>query len=143
MKIRLMQKDDYDLVYRLWCTTPGMGMRSLDDSKEGIERFLTRNPDTCFVAEYEDEIVGVILCGHDGRRGYIYHTAVKEYHRNKGIGGALVNAVLEALKQQKINKVALVVYSTNDLGNHFWSQLGFESRDDLTYRNISLNTENN
>ncbi len=55
----------------------------------------------------------------------------------------MVNAVLEALKLQQINKVALVVYSTNELGNHFWSQLGFESRDDLTYRNISLNTDNN
>lgn len=141
-QIRLMKIEDYDLVNHLWCSTPGMGMRSLDDSKEGIDQFLLRNPYTCFVAGYEGDLAGVILCGHDGRRGYIYHTAVKENYREKGIGSALVNRVLEALKQQNINKAALVVYSTNELGNQFWEGLGFETRDDLTYRNISLNQNN-
>lgn len=143
MRIRLMKIEDYDSVHQLWCTTPGMGMRSLDDSVEGIRQFLFRNPETCYVAEYEEDMAGVILCGHDGRRGYIYHTAVKETYRKQGIGTALVNRVLEALKQQKINKAALVVYSTNELGNQFWEGLGFEMRDDLIYRNISLNLDNN
>lgn len=142
MNIRPMLTDDYNAVFYLWSSTPGVGMRSLDDSEEGITKFLLRNPHTCFVAEVDNQIVGVILCGHDGRRAYIYHTAVKPDFRKRGIGNALVNAVLEALKKEKINKVALVVFATNTLGNEFWNHLGFEMRDDLIYRNISLNTQN-
>lgn len=76
MKIRLMQLDDYEKIYELWMSCVGMGLNNLDDSKEGIEKFLQRNPDTCFVAEVEESIVGVIMTGSDGRRGYIYHTVV-------------------------------------------------------------------
>jgi len=119
-----------------------MGMRSLDDSLEGITKFLARNPHTCFVAELDHEIAGVILCGHDGRRGYIYHTAVKLDCRKRGIGKALVNAALEALRKERINKVALVVFAANRSGNAFWQHIGFETRDDLVYRNISLNSHN-
>lgn len=142
MKIRLMSIEDYDNAYDLWFAAAGMGMRSLDDSLEGITRFLTRNPDTCFVAELDNQIAGVILCGHDGRRGYIYHTAVKSECRKRGIGKALVNAALEALKKEQINKAALVVFTTNSLGNEFWEHIGFEMRNELVYRNISLNTQN-
>jgi len=140
--IRPMLIEDYDAVFNLWDTTAGMGMRTLDDSLEGITKFLVRNPNTCFVAELDNQIVGVILCGQDGRRGYIYHTAVKLDCRKRGIGTALVNATLEALKKEQINKVALVVFTTNSLGNKFWENIGFEMRDDLVYRNISLNTQN-
>jgi N-acetylglutamate synthase len=140
--IRPMLIEDYDAVYHLWSDTPGMGMRSLDDSLEGIARFLTRNPNSCFVAESEHQIAGVILCGQDGRRGYIYHTAVKQDCRKRGIGKALVDAALEALQKEKINKVALVVFTTNHLGNEFWERIGFTMRDDLIYRNFSLSTEN-
>lgn len=142
MIIRPMVIEDYNAVYHLWSATAGMGMRSLDDSLEGITRFLRRNPNTCFVAEHNNQIVGVILCGQDGRRGYIYHTAVKLDCRKRGIGKALVNAALEALKKENINKVALVVFTNNSLGNGFWKHLGFEMRNDLVYRNISLNTQN-
>ena len=142
MVIRPMLIEDYDAVFNLWDTTAGMGMRTLDDSLEGITKFLVRNPNTCFVAELDNQIVGVILCGQDGRRGYIYHTAVKLDCRKRGIGTALVNATLEALKKEQINKVALVVFTTNSLGNKFWENIGFEMRDDLVYRNISLNTQN-
>ncbi|MFT8872430.1 MAG: GNAT family N-acetyltransferase [Sporolactobacillus sp.] len=142
MIIRPMQIEDYNAVYTLWSTTTGMGMRSLDDSLEGITRLLVRNPNTCFVAELDNQIIGVILCGQDGRRGYIYHTAVKSDHRNNGIGKTLVDAALEALKREKINKVALVVFTTNRLGNEFWKHIGFDMREDLVYRNISLNAQN-
>jgi ribosomal protein S18 acetylase RimI-like enzyme len=134
--------DDYDEVYCLWSGTSGMGMRSLDDSLDGITKFLNRNPNTIFVALQDNQLVGVILCGHDGRRGYIYHTAVKLDYRKKGIGKALVNVALNALKKEQINKAALVVFNTNDLGNEFWKSLGFQKRDDLFYRNISINEQN-
>lgn len=142
MEIKLMAIKDYDKVYQLWTDTKGMGMRSLDDSFEGIEKFLKRNPTTNYVAQVENNIIGVILCGHDGRRGYIYHTAVNTDYREKGVGKALVGAALNALKKEKINKVALVTFASNDLGNKFWQSLGFDKRDDLIYRNLSINEDN-
>jgi len=137
-----MTMEDYEDVYQLWTSTPGMGMRSLDDSSVGIEKFLKRNPNTNFVAEIEQEIVGVTLSGHDGRRGYIYHTAVKPSYRSRGIGKALVGAVYEAMAKEGINKIALVVFKTNDLGNEFWQRQGWEQRQDLNYYNLSLNRKN-
>lgn len=142
MEIRLMSIEDYDKVYQLWTNTQGMGMRSLDDSCAGIAKFLKRNPNTNFIAKVEYNVVGVILCGHDGRRGYIYHTAVSKDHRGNGIGRALVDAAIGALKKEEINKVALVAFASNDLGNAFWQSIGFEKRNDLVYRNLSINNRN-
>lgn len=142
MEIRRMDIKDYEAVYQLWSCTKGMGLRSLDDSKDGITRFLKRNPSTNFVAVDGQKIAGVILCGNDGRRGYIYHTAVEPSYRRKGIGKALVDKTLESLKQENIHKVALVVYRSNQTGNAFWEAIGFSLRSDLDYRNISLNSEN-
>lgn len=142
MIIRLMTISDYDRVYSLWTGTAGMGMRSLDDSREGIERFLKRNPNSNFVAVEGDEFAGVILSGHDGRRGYIYHAAVKPDYRGKGIGRQLVDKVLEALREEGINRVALVVFKANEIGNAFWDAVGFEDRIDLKYRNKSINPKN-
>ncbi len=138
MKIRLMTISDYNQVYELWINTPGMGQNNLDDSKEGIDRYLKRNPSTCFVAEDEGKIIGVIMSGHDGRRGFIHHTAVLETYRRQGIGKKLVDKALNALEQEGINKVALVVFEKNKLGNSFWENMGFESRNDLVYRNKSI-----
>lgn len=142
MKIRRMIIEDYEKVYALWTNTAGMGMRSLDDSMEGIDKFLKRNPSTNFVAMVDEEIRGVILSGHDGRRGYIYHAAVHVEYRGHGIGKALVDTALEALKEEGINKVALVVFKTNESGNAFWEAVGFEARTDLNYRNKSINMKN-
>ncbi|MDQ7096103.1 GNAT family N-acetyltransferase [Desulfosporosinus sp. PR] len=142
MRIRVMSIEDYDEVYQLWTSTEGMGMRSLDDSPAGIEKFLRRNPTTNYVAQIENRIIGVILCGHDGRRGYIYHTAVRPDFRGKGIGKALVKAAASALRLEGINKVALVVFAANDLGNKFWESIGFIKRSDLMYRNLSINDMN-
>ncbi|MET1249063.1 GNAT family N-acetyltransferase [Sporolactobacillus sp. STCC-11] len=142
MEIRLMKTEDYAKVHQLWMHTDGMGMRSLDDSAQGIEKFLKRNPTTNFIAEENQQIMGVILCGNDGRRGYIYHTAVDRSYRRKGIGKQLVSAVINALKKEEINKIALVVFATNQSGNAFWQSIGFTKREDLMYRNLSINEQN-
>ncbi|MGN0438321.1 MAG: GNAT family N-acetyltransferase [Lachnospiraceae bacterium] len=137
MQIRQMKIEDYESVYRLWTSCVGMGLNDLDDSRDGVEKFLIRNPDTCFVAE-EDEIVGVIMAGNDGRRGYIYHTSVNPLYRNHKIGSQLVDKALTALYNLGINKVALVVFEHNQSGNAFWEKQGFTVRDDLVYRNKAL-----
>ncbi len=138
MIIRTMTIADYGRVYALWRSCRGMGLNDIDDSKEGIARYLRRNPATTFVAEEEGEIVGVIMAGHDGRRGYIYHTAVREDMRGRGIGRALVTEALNALKDEGISKIALVAFGKNQEGNAFWEKMGFSQREDLTYRNRSL-----
>ena len=138
MNIRKMLINDYDDVYALWMSCAGMGLNNLDDSREGIDRFLKRNPDTCFVAVCDDKIVGVILVGNDGRRGYIYHTAVNSQYRKRGIARQLVEASMQELKRAGINKVALVVFDKNESGNLFWEKLGFTAREDLVYRNKAI-----
>ena len=138
IKIRVMTISDYDGVYHLWLNTPGMGLNSTDDSKEGIENFLKRNPTTNFVAECNNEIVGVIMAGHDGRRGYIYHTAILPPYRNKGLAKQLVDCAMSALDKEGINKAALVAFKKNDIGNGFWEHIGFIERDDLVYRNKNI-----
>ena len=134
MTIRLMTPADYPACYDLWLRTPGMGLNSVDDSADGITRYLKRNPSTCFVAEEEGRIVGVILAGHDGRRGHISHTAVDSAFRRRGIGGQLVEHTMAALEQEGITKVNLVAFSRNETGNAFWESMGFTVRTDLTYR---------
>lgn len=138
MNIRNMTINDYDSVYNLWINTPGMGLNSVDDSKEGIEKYLRRNPTTCFIAEENDKLIGVILSGHDGRRGLIHHMAVKEDRQREGIGKALLDSSLNALKKEGIHKVLLVVFDTNKKGNAFWEKQGFSLRTDLCYRNRKL-----
>ena len=138
VKIRRMSIDDYDEVYSLWRNTPGMGLNTLDDSRGGIQQFLNRNPNTCFVAEEAGRIIGGIMSGQDGRRGFIYHTAVLTDFRRHGIGSQLVEAALCALEQEGIHKVALVVFKRNEMGNAFWERMGFTTRGDLEYRNKSL-----
>ena len=134
MTIRLMTPADYPACYDLWLRTPGMGLNRVDDSADGIARYLKRNPSTCFVAEEEGRIVGVILAGHDGRRGHISHTAVDSAFRRRGIGGQLVAHTMAALEQEGITKVNLVVFSRNETGNAFWESMGFTVRTDLIYR---------
>jgi len=137
MNIRQMLITDYEGIYQLWTNTPGIGLNNLDDSKRGIEKYLKRNANTCFVAERDGTIIGVILSGHDGRRGFIYHTSVAAAERNKGIATDLVKYAMIALKEEGINKVALVAFSKNEVGNAFWEKQGFTVRSDLTYRNKS------
>ncbi|MGN0643123.1 MAG: GNAT family N-acetyltransferase [Huintestinicola sp.] len=138
MMIRVMSIEDYDGVYALWTSCKGMGLNNIDDSREGIKRFLCRNPSTCFAAEEDGKICGVIMAGHDGRRGYIYHTAVSPDHRRRGVGTALVKASLSALEKEGIAKAALVVFARNESGNMFWEKQGFSLREDICYRNRAL-----
>lgn len=138
MNIRLLTPNDYPGITAFWRQSPGMGLNNLDDSPEGIARYLQRNPSTCFAAEEEGELVGVILSGHDGRRAFIYHLAVAGPYRRQGIGKALVEAALAALRAEGIHKAALVVMTNNAAGNAFWERLGFTTRPDLVYRNREL-----
>ncbi|MDR2945788.1 MAG: GNAT family N-acetyltransferase [Candidatus Adiutrix sp.] len=138
MNIRLMTTPDYEKVYDLWLNTPGMGLNTTDDSRDGLAKYLARNPSTCFVAEKEGEIIGVIMSGHDGRRGFIHHTAVKLSERNCGLGSALAARAMSALREEGINKATLVVFEKNAGGNAFWKKQGFTVRNDLIYRNKNI-----
>ena len=138
MQTSTMMIEDYDDVWDLWINTPGMGLNDTDDSREGVEKYLKRNPTTCFVAEDEGKIVGVIMCGHDGRRGYINHTAVSESYRGQGIARQLVEHAMDALEKEGINKTGLVVFRRNKIGNGFWEHIGFTEREDLAYRNKNI-----
>ena len=142
MKIRQMKIEDYDEVYHLWKRIRGFGIRSMDDSREGVERFLKRNPTTSVVAEENGKIVGAILCGHDGRRGCLYHVCVDEAYRRHGIGKAMVVKTMEALKEERINKVCLIAFTSNDIGNAFWNTIGWTKREDMNYYDFVLNAEN-
>lgn len=140
--IRVMTADDYDDVHALWMKIHGFGIRSIDDSRAGISRFLKRNPKTSVVAIEDGKIVGSILCGHDGRRGCFYHVCVDEEYRMRGIGKGMVVKAMEALKEEEINKVSLIAFTRNDVGNAFWKQIGWTKREDLNYYEFTLNEEN-
>jgi len=137
IKYRTMTIDDYEQAYDLWILC-GNGLNDKDDSREGIDKYLKRNPYTSFVATCDNIVVGVILCGHDGRRGIIQHACVSPDYRRYGIGSKLVELALQALKAEGINKVLLVAFKKNLGGNAFWESQGFTLREDLNYRNKAL-----
>lgn len=140
--LRKMKTEDYDDVYALWMSIKGFGIRSMDDSKEGVTRFLRRNPTTSMVACMDGKIVGAILCGHDGRRGCFYHVCVHEAYRQHGIGKAMAKKAMEALQEEGINKVSLIAFASNQVGNRFWKDMGWTFREDLNYYDYTLNMNN-
>ena len=141
--VRPMEESDYKGLKALWMTIHGFGIRSIDDSEEGVVRFLRRNPGLSVVAvNDEGEIIGGILCGHDGRRGCLYHVCVREDYRRHGIGKCMVVHCMNALKAEKINKVSLIAFSVNDIGNAFWNNMLWTKREDLNYYDFVLNDEN-
>ena len=140
--VRVMTIEDYDQVHTLWMTIKGFAIRSIDDSREGVERFLKRNPTTSVVAVEDGRVVGAILCGHDGRRGCLYHVCVDPAYRRRGIGKSMVVFCMEALRKEEINKVCLIAFTVNDIGNAFWHHVGWIEREDLNYYDFVLNTEN-
>ena len=142
VEIRKMEIGDYEQVKALWMCIKGFAIRSLDDSREGVERFLIRNPSTSVVALEDGVIIGSILCGHDGRRGCLYHVCVHPLHRRRGIGKSMVVFAMNALKEEDINKVSLIAFTKNDIGNAFWKTIGWTKRDDLNYYDFTLNEEN-
>ncbi len=140
--IRPMTVEDYSQVYALWQSIRGFAMRSIDDSREGVERFLQRNPGNSVVAEMDGAIVGTILCGHDSRRASLYHVCVKEDYRRQGIGKAMVTACMRKLHEEGVNKIQLVAFKENSLGNFFWKGEGWVLREDLNTYDFVLNEEN-
>ena len=140
--VRVMTMEDYDQVKELWNSIQGFGIRSMDDSREGVARFLKRNPTTSVVAEEDGKVVGAILCGHDGRRGCLYHVCVHKDYRMRGIGKSMVAFAMEALQKEEINKVSLIAFTKNDIGNAFWKEIAWTKREDLNYYDFTLNEKN-
>ena len=147
ISFRLVTIEDYDGIYELWNSTEQSrrALNPVDDSREGIARYLKRNPTTCFLALSKDgsgdapQIVGVILTGHDGRRAIIHHMCVHPAFRREGIAKTLVQKAEEALLAEGINKIFGLVFKDNDVANAFWEKLGYTLRTNLNYRNKSLN----
>lgn len=140
--IRIMEPEDYEQVYDLWLRISGFGIRSVDDSKEHIVRFLKRNPTTSFVAVEDGHIVGSLLCGHDGRRGCFYHVCVDEAYRNHGLATKMAQAALASLREEGINKVNLMAFVNNEVGNAFWKDKGWNRREDVNLYEYNLNLSN-
>ena len=137
-----MQLSDYDEVADLWQSIKGFALRSIDDSRDGVKKFLERNPGLSTVAIENGMAVGAILCGHDGRRATLYHVCVREPYRKRGIGKAMVVRCMKALQAERINKVALIAFTHNDVGNAFWKEIGSTQRQDLNYYDFTLNMDN-
>ena len=133
-KIKAMDIENYDEIIYLWKNTDGVGLSGSDDSKKSIKIFLDKNPNTCFVAEYKNEIIGTIMAGNDGQRGYIYHLMVKPEHRKNGLGKKLLEKTEKSLKKEGVKKIFLVAFKNNKIGNIFWKNNGYEIRNDLNYR---------
>ena len=138
---RLVTIDDYDAIYSLWNSTEQSrrALNPVDDAREGIDRYLKRNPNTCFAAVADGRIVGVILTGHDGRRAIIHHLCVRPDWRRRGVAARLVSLAEDALKKEGIQKVFGLVFRDNDAANAFWERQGYSLRTNLNYRNKSLN----
>lgn len=140
--IREMIIEDYSQVYGLWTDIKGFGIRSLDDSREGVRRFLRRNPTTSVVAVQNGTIIGNILCGHDGRTGCFYHVCVAPGYRKHGVGCRMVRAAIEALEKEGVSKVSLIAFKNNEVGNAFWQGIGWSRREDINNYEFLLNKEN-
>jgi ribosomal protein S18 acetylase RimI-like enzyme len=137
-----MIPEDYDEVRDLWLTIRGFGIRALDDSREDIERFIRRNPTTSVVARADGRIVGSILCGSDGRQGTLYHVCVAKEYRRRRIGTQMVGFCMHQLRIMGINKVSLIAFAKNDIGNAFWNKIGWIRKTDVNYYVFDLNEKN-
>lgn len=140
--VRVMTIEDYDEVSALWERIHGFALRSLDDSREYVARFLVRNPFSSCVAVMGGHVVGSILCGHDGRQGSFYHVCVAPECRQHGIGKQMVRFCLQALAAEGISKATLVAFGDNEVGNKFWSGIGWTARRDFNSYEFALNEEN-
>ena len=133
---------DYDDAMRLWKSCSSVSIRDAD-SRENIQRYLNRNPGLSFKAVKNDKLVGTILCGHDGRRGYINHLAVSLNHRNQGIGRKLLETSLIELRKQGIEKCHLFVFVENIEAKKFWEGLGWKVREDINMMSLSISDSAN
>ncbi len=130
VSIEPMTIDHYDEVIALWKASENVGLSSADE-RESIKSYLAHNPAISFVAKENDHIVGAALCGHDGRRGYLHHLAVKESHRKRGIGTKLAERCMESLRNDGIQKCHLFVFHTNKKAKAFWEKIGWSPRSDI------------
>ncbi|KAB0491169.1 GNAT family N-acetyltransferase [Pseudomonas vancouverensis] len=128
--IRVMTMDDYPAVIDLMQRTPGISLRDAD-SREATARYLARNPDMSFVAEDNEVLCACVMCGHDGRRGYLQHLIVLPDYRRQGIAGALVERCLSSLEAQGIFKCHLDVFKTNAAAARYWQGQGWQLREDI------------
>jgi len=142
MNLRAMTAEDYDSVRALWQSIHGFAIRSIDDSRDNIVRFLARNAGISVVAERAGKIVGAILCGHDGRTATFYHVCVAESCRRQGIGKQMVVFCMNALIREEINTISLVAFTDNDVGNRFWNGIGWKMRSDVNQYEFKLNEKN-
>jgi ribosomal protein S18 acetylase RimI-like enzyme len=131
MEIVELTIKDYEEVLSLWQNTEGVGLDKDTDTKERIGIYLQRNPGLSFAAFEKGKVIGAVLCGHDGRRGYLHHLTVAEGHRNKGIGTALVDKVISKLRMLGIRKCNIFVFADNASGQEFWKKNGWAERTDL------------
>lgn len=133
--------DDYNRVMTVWNQCDGIGL-SGSDSEENIRSFLGKNPGMSFIAKVGDRIVGAVLCGHDGRRGHIYHLGVHPDYRHQGIGRTLSERCLCALKEAKIERCHLFVYNDNVEGIQFWMRTGWRLRSELSIATKDIEPDN-
>ena len=144
--IKTVTIEDYDSIYALWNSTEQTrrALNPVDDSRDGIARYLKRNPATCFMAcdsSHPQKAAGVILCGHDGRRAIVHHLCVHPDYRRQGIAALLIRKAEEALQAEGITKIFGLVFKDNDAANTFWEKQGYTLRTNLNYRNKSLNPD--
>ncbi len=132
-----MRRNDYTAVRELWSESEGVRL-SPGDSAEGVAGFLARNPGLSFVAQDGDAVVATILCGHDGRRGYIYHLAVAPSHRRRGLATKLVRRCLKGLESAGIKRCQVFVVPENEAAKTFWQAVGGRLRTDLVMLSIEL-----
>ena len=137
VELREFVMQDYDQVIELWRKCEGIGL-SAADAPERIQVYLERNPGSSFTAWDGERLVGAVLCGHDGRRGYLHHLAVAPEYRGRGIGQQLANRCLQAMASQGIDKVHIVVYQNNLKALDFWQRTGWYARDELKMMSIDL-----
>ena len=130
MIIREMKAEDYEEVYAMWQITTKRAL-SKADSKEGILKYLARNPGMSQVAVIDGKIVGTVLAGHDGRRGFIHHMAVMPRYRRHGIGHKLAQTAIDKIQADGIDKTHIFCYQNNETGQSFWKNFGFKRRNDV------------
>lgn len=140
VRLRAMRAEDIPQAIALWQSTPGMGLDPQMDSAPALTGYLNKNPGYSIVAERTDGggLIGTVLAGTDGRRGYLMHLAVREAFRRRGLGRALVERSLAALKAGGINKAHVFVFQSNAAGAAFWRGLGWQGRDDLLMLSWSM-----
>ena len=135
--VRYFCIEDYGAVVALWRRTEGVGLNE-SDTRRAIAAYLRRNPRFSFIAENDGQIVGAVLCGHEGRRGYLHHLAVAKPYRQRGIGRRLVDACLAKLRKAGIPRCNIFIFANNAKGMKFWAHTGWKLRTELRVMQIRL-----